>query len=141
MWWNLATEKAALSTGLPRFQPAQAAPRGFWFRQAEEGNSAYGPAYGRVPLGRWWRGPATILGGWHPREIPSQPAGRERLQAVLRAVGGAMDAAMNQVFEWQERARSRSMLLTLDDRLLKDIGLDRATAQEEGGMPFWRLRD
>jgi uncharacterized protein YjiS (DUF1127 family) len=138
MWWDFATERAALSTGRARFQPTL---RGFWLRQAEDGNSAFGPAYERVQLGRWWASPAAILGGWHPREIPSRPGGRERLQAVLRVLGGAMSAAINRVFEWQERARSRYTLLTLDDRLLKDIGLDRATAHEEGGTPFWRLRD
>ncbi|HEX2890251.1 DUF1127 domain-containing protein [Vineibacter terrae] len=37
-----------------------------------------------------------------------------------------------------EVARSRRMLLTLDDRMLSDIGLDRATARTEGEKGFWR---
>lgn len=36
-----------------------------------------------------------------------------------------------------ELARSRKLLLTLDDRLLADIGVDRATARFEGEKGFW----
>jgi uncharacterized protein YjiS (DUF1127 family) len=39
---------------------------------------------------------------------------------------------------WQERARSRRLLMTLDDRALADIGIDRATADREANLPFWR---
>jgi len=39
---------------------------------------------------------------------------------------------------WRNRAASRSMLASLDDRMLRDIGLDRATADEESRTPFWR---
>jgi uncharacterized protein YjiS (DUF1127 family) len=34
--------------------------------------------------------------------------------------------------------RSRRDLLLLDDRMLKDIGVDWATAQVEGAKPFWQ---
>lgn len=37
-----------------------------------------------------------------------------------------------------EVARSRRLLLALDDRMLSDIGLDRATARVEGEKGFWR---
>ena len=37
-----------------------------------------------------------------------------------------------------ERARSRRILRLLDDRMLRDIGLDRGTAQYESDKPFWR---
>ena len=36
-----------------------------------------------------------------------------------------------------ELARSRQVLLTLDDRMLADVGLDRATARSEGEKGFW----
>ena len=36
-----------------------------------------------------------------------------------------------------EVARSRKMLLTLDDRMLADVGIDRATARSEGEKGFW----
>ncbi|MBE0404685.1 MULTISPECIES: DUF1127 domain-containing protein [Halomonas] len=36
------------------------------------------------------------------------------------------------------RERSRRQLLTLDDRLLRDIGITRAQAQREGRKSFWK---
>ena len=39
---------------------------------------------------------------------------------------------------WQRRASMRHQLRTLDDRILKDIGLSRADAEREGGKYFWR---
>ena len=38
----------------------------------------------------------------------------------------------------EERYRQRRALLSLDDRLLKDIGLSRADVEQECGKPFWR---
>lgn len=39
---------------------------------------------------------------------------------------------------WREWRRSRQMLLTLDDRELRDIGLTRLDAWQEWKKPFWR---
>ncbi len=39
---------------------------------------------------------------------------------------------------WYERHRQRQYLARLDDRLLRDIGIDRATAELEISKPFWR---
>ena len=38
----------------------------------------------------------------------------------------------------EERRRQRRALMSLDDRLLKDIGLSRADVDQECGKPFWR---
>jgi uncharacterized protein YjiS (DUF1127 family) len=40
---------------------------------------------------------------------------------------------------WQERARQRHHLASLDDRLLSDMGLSRADAERESAVPFWRV--
>ena len=45
--------------------------------------------------------------------------------------------ALTRVFGWMERAHSRRQLAELDDRMLADIGIDRATAQVEAERPFW----
>jgi uncharacterized protein YjiS (DUF1127 family) len=37
-----------------------------------------------------------------------------------------------------ERWKQRQALLSLDDHLLKDIGVSRAQAEDEAGKPFWR---
>jgi len=39
---------------------------------------------------------------------------------------------------WQERASTRHHLRSLDDRILKDIGLSRAEAEREAAKSFWR---
>lgn len=36
------------------------------------------------------------------------------------------------------RAKQRRQLLTLDDRMLKDIGISRIDAIIEANKPFWR---
>ncbi len=39
---------------------------------------------------------------------------------------------------WQGRADERAHLASLDDRLLRDMGLSRAEAEREAATPFWR---
>ena len=38
---------------------------------------------------------------------------------------------------WAERARQRRQLLSLESRMLKDIGITRADALREAAKPFW----
>lgn len=45
---------------------------------------------------------------------------------------------LEKVFVWVTLARSRRDLAALDDRALRDIGIDRATAAAEASKPFWR---
>ena len=40
--------------------------------------------------------------------------------------------------EWQERNRMRHGLATMDERLLRDIGLTRDDVRLELRKPFWR---
>jgi uncharacterized protein YjiS (DUF1127 family) len=54
--------------------------------------------------------------------------------AALKAAGRYVHAT---VVEWRNRARSRTMLAGLDERLLKDIGVNRATASNEADKRFW----
>lgn len=83
---------------------------------------------------RWWRSPAIVMRGWGPRLI-------ERRLSLGERISAAAVAAFAQVREWRERARSRQALLKLDDRMLRDLGIDRATAQYLGSRPFWRADD
>ena len=64
------------------------------------------------------------------RRIGVRQAGRARL-----AVGGRILALLR---EWRRRARDRAQLASLDDRMLRDIGLTRADAEFLGSKPFWR---
>lgn len=38
---------------------------------------------------------------------------------------------------WADLARQRRALRTLDDRMLKDIGISRADVEAEAAKPFW----
>ena len=46
--------------------------------------------------------------------------------------------AVEMVQLWHERMKSRRVLAALDDRMLRDVGIDQATARRESGAPFWR---
>jgi uncharacterized protein YjiS (DUF1127 family) len=39
---------------------------------------------------------------------------------------------------WASRRHERHVLLSLDDHMLRDIGLDRYQAEEMAARPFWR---
>ena len=58
----------------------------------------------------------------------------ETFAALLRLPGAVLDTLLL----WQERAAQRRRLGTLDDRMLKDIGVSRAEAEHEAATPFWR---
>jgi uncharacterized protein YjiS (DUF1127 family) len=47
--------------------------------------------------------------------------------------------AADLVLTWHERARQRRQLRTLNDHMLRDIGLTRADVLAESSKPFWRL--
>ena len=71
-----------------------------------------------------------------PFEMPRRrhaPVPRRRLTA--RGAMGRVRAALR---EWRQRARERGELASLDDRMLKDIGLTRCDAEFLSNKPFWR---
>ncbi len=45
---------------------------------------------------------------------------------------------LQQLLIYKHRYRSRRALLVLDDRMLKDIGIDKESAKQEGGKYFWQ---
>lgn len=53
-----------------------------------------------------------------------------------------MDRPIVRVFDWlcacQARARMRHNLATMDDHMLRDIGITRATAEHEASKMRWR---
>jgi uncharacterized protein YjiS (DUF1127 family) len=59
----------------------------------------------------------------------------------LRRFGGWLAAVTTgfvaTALAWRERARSRQHLASLDDYMLRDIGLDRASASAEADKAFW----
>ncbi len=51
---------------------------------------------------------------------------------------GLMTRLVDLLTTWQRRASERRHLMQLDNRLLADMGLNRADAEREYRTPFWR---
>ena len=59
--------------------------------------------------------------------------------AAVRTSSGSLGERLARlVHTWQRRARDRAQLERLDERMLRDIGLDRLAAMSEAAKPFWR---
>lgn len=58
-----------------------------------------------------------------------------RLAWAASAIVGSSVAAL---FSWVERARQRRQLCSLNERMLKDIGITRAEAEGERAKAFWQ---
>ena len=57
---------------------------------------------------------------------------------VSRDIRPLLIRVADRLADWQDRRAGRRFLMTLDERALKDIGLDRSAAEEEYRKPFWR---
>ena len=65
-------------------------------------------------------------------DVPSFTIGR-----ALALVAGTVAVGVEALVNRAEVRKSRRQLAELDDRLLRDIGLDRATARLEATKGFW----
>lgn len=65
-------------------------------------------------------------------DVPSFSFGR-----AVALLAGTVVAGIEKVMTRAELARSRHQLSQLDERMLRDIGIDRATARFEATKPFW----
>jgi uncharacterized protein YjiS (DUF1127 family) len=45
---------------------------------------------------------------------------------------------LSRFLAWRERARGRHLLLQLDDRMLRDVGLSRSDVDRECNKHFWQ---
>lgn len=72
--------------------------------------------------------------------VPLTPPNRRRPPGLHPGAGicAALARAADMVLTWQERASQRAALASLDERMLKDIGLTRADAAKEVRRPFWQ---
>jgi uncharacterized protein YjiS (DUF1127 family) len=65
-------------------------------------------------------------------EVPSLSFGR-----ALGLIAGSVVVGVEALLTRAEVRKSRRQLAELDDRLLRDIGLDRGTARYEATKGFW----
>lgn len=59
--------------------------------------------------------------------------------STVTKFAAAAGRGLRLVEDWLEISRQRRHLAALDDRMLKDIGLSRATAEKEANRRFWDL--
>jgi len=71
------------------------------------------------------------------REIARAEASPFTFGRAMTLLAGAVVVGIESVMTRAELARSRRQLAQLDERLLRDIGLDRATARFEATKGFW----
>jgi len=74
----------------------------------------------------------TNVRDWARSEVPSFSLGR-----ALSLLAGAVVVGVEALRTRGELKRSRRQLGELDERLLRDIGLDRATARYEADRSYW----
>ena len=60
------------------------------------------------------------------------------IRGVLRSIDSGLLAAVDVTLGWHRRISDRNALRSMDDRLLKDIGLSQADVEHEVSKPFWR---
>ena len=82
-----------------------------------------------------WRRASLIMRGWCPRAIaPARTPWWARLSMAAARL-------LDRIADHQDAARSRRELLGLDDRALRDLGIDRSTACHLSNVPYWYRRD
>lgn len=71
------------------------------------------------------------------REISPAATSSFSFGSALASLAGKVAVGFDTVMNRAELARSRRQLAHLDERMLRDIGLDRATARFEATKGFW----
>ena len=68
-----------------------------------------------------------------PRNGRHRPA-----QSMVFKIGAILRKAQQHSVLWFHRSRQRQRLLSMDDRLLQDVGLSRYDAEQESQKWFWQ---
>jgi uncharacterized protein YjiS (DUF1127 family) len=71
------------------------------------------------------------------REIARAEASPFTFGRAMALLAGAVAVGIDNVMTRAELSRSRRQLAQLDERMLRDIGLDRGTARFEASKGFW----
>ena len=65
--------------------------------------------------------------------------GRQRPASSWHHAKAILIQTLDRVGDWHQRAAERRMLMTLDDRVLGDLGLNRDSVDAEASKPFWKV--
>jgi uncharacterized protein YjiS (DUF1127 family) len=58
--------------------------------------------------------------------------------ALVRKIDRAVTAMLNAIYDSRRRVAARHLLASLDDRMLKDLGLNRCDVEHEIRKRFWQ---
>jgi len=61
-----------------------------------------------------------------------------RVEPGFMGLPAVLLRAAQRAISWHDRACQRRQLASLDDRMLRDIGVGRFDALQEAAKPFWR---
>lgn len=75
---------------------------------------------------------------WRPTQPDFVPSWRQWLGTGFRKAGRDLIEVLDAVATWSQRARERRRLLSLDERMLKDLGASRVDVWREASKPFWQ---
>ena len=70
----------------------------------------------------------------------SRPERAGRAAHFRTIFGRKLVRLVEHAISWDRRRRDRRLLASLNDRMRRDIGIDRAAAESGSPMSFWRLR-
>jgi uncharacterized protein YjiS (DUF1127 family) len=73
-----------------------------------------------------------------PQQASRPSEGSRSWTRFVHAVDGRLDVMVDTLLTWQRRHKDRMHLMSLDDRLLRDIGISYADVDREASKPFWR---
>jgi len=73
-----------------------------------------------------------------PVTAPGAAAPARPWTRFVHAVDGKLGSLADTLLTWQARHKDRMHLMSLDDRLLRDIGISYADVDREASKPFWR---
>lgn len=59
-------------------------------------------------------------------------------ERIGRGFAKAVSRGMKAFRQWNQNQKTRRALLTMSDHMLKDIGISRVDALQEGRKVFWR---
>ena len=72
------------------------------------------------------------------KQLTAKQGWTHRLDDLASWPTRALKSAWTMALDWQSRAHRRRHLDTLDDHLLRDVGLTRDDIRRELDKPFWR---
>ena len=82
--------------------------------------------------------PAVLESRAGPDERAFTPASRAARFRII--FGRTLIRLVEGVISWDQCRRDRRLLASLDERMLRDIGIDRAAVEDDSTTSFWRSR-